>query len=296
MLDDLTKPLDTLINRTGDGIVGFLKPWQMKRIAKADIKIQQMKAIAEIKGNSFIDQTQRDLVSRKIVELSNLHNIMFEARKHVDVSKVMQELSSTFKDHFIDNSKLENDEFLQQLWGRLLAGEINEKGLFDKRTLQFVKNLSHQEARSLEELMRHSIKFDNNYELVLPISTFNGLKSTGLTNEMINHFEHLGIFSRSEPRTTFIVSSKTTKEQTKFKLLSSSDGKIILYAILSPVNAKKLEHGEYFAVTKTPLTRLGKQLSKLIVPNSSRKNRKAIFSEIKELNKFSFNISFGRSF
>jgi Protein of unknown function (DUF2806) len=41
---------------------------------------------------------------------------------------------------------------LQQLWGKVLAGEVKSPGLYSMRTLEVLKNLSQEEARKIERL------------------------------------------------------------------------------------------------------------------------------------------------
>jgi hypothetical protein len=45
-----------------------------------------------------------------------------------------------------------SDEKLQEIWGRILAGEIKKPNSFPKRTLDIVRNLSCEEATLFEEL------------------------------------------------------------------------------------------------------------------------------------------------
>lgn len=46
---------------------------------------------------------------------------------------------------------------LQYLWGRVLAGEVKAPGTFSLRTLEFIRNLSQDEARAIEKLSRFVI-------------------------------------------------------------------------------------------------------------------------------------------
>jgi hypothetical protein len=50
-----------------------------------------------------------------------------------------------------------SSEQLQSLWGRLLAGEVKSPGSYSYRTLEFVRNLSGDEARRIERLSRFVI-------------------------------------------------------------------------------------------------------------------------------------------
>lgn len=48
-------------------------------------------------------------------------------------------------------------EELQHLWGRVLAGEVRSPGSFSLRTLEFLRNISRQEAEAIELLSRYAI-------------------------------------------------------------------------------------------------------------------------------------------
>lgn len=50
-----------------------------------------------------------------------------------------------------------SSEELQSLWGRLLAGEVKSPGSYSYRTLDFVGNLSNEEAKRIERLSRFVI-------------------------------------------------------------------------------------------------------------------------------------------
>lgn len=50
---------------------------------------------------------------------------------------------------------------MQELWGRILAGEIKQPGSYSLRTLGFVKNLTQGEAKILEMVGRFALKAAN---------------------------------------------------------------------------------------------------------------------------------------
>lgn len=53
-------------------------------------------------------------------------------------------------------SQVSTDE-LQDLWGRLLAGEVKAPGRYSLRTLEFLRNLSAAEAAAIERLSQFSL-------------------------------------------------------------------------------------------------------------------------------------------
>jgi len=48
-----------------------------------------------------------------------------------------------------------SSEKMQSLWGRVLAGEVRSPGSFSLRTLDFLKNLSQEEAQQIETFSRY---------------------------------------------------------------------------------------------------------------------------------------------
>jgi len=51
-----------------------------------------------------------------------------------------------------DSASSVSAEYLQHLWGRVLAGELKAPGSFSLRTLEFLRNISQDEARAIEKL------------------------------------------------------------------------------------------------------------------------------------------------
>jgi hypothetical protein len=49
-----------------------------------------------------------------------------------------------------ENASKVSTEELQQLWGKILAGEVKSPGKYSLRTIEFLKNISQEEARFIE--------------------------------------------------------------------------------------------------------------------------------------------------
>ena len=48
-LGNLSQPATTLINRVSDAVGGIAKPWQMKRVARAEAEVEEIKAATHLK-------------------------------------------------------------------------------------------------------------------------------------------------------------------------------------------------------------------------------------------------------
>ena len=89
-----------------------------------------------------------------------------------------------------DSAGRVSSEELQTLWGRVLAGEIKSPGTFSLRTMEFLKNLSQEEARRIAKLAPFVINNEfissNNQEL---------LNSKGIVFDVLVSLQDLGIIS-----------------------------------------------------------------------------------------------------
>lgn len=85
-------------------------------------------------------------------------------------------------------ANVSSDE-LQSLWGKVLAGEVKNPGRYSLRTLEFLRNLSQDEAKAIEKLS----------PFVVSNIVFRGdkalLESEGITFSLLLAMQELGIVS-----------------------------------------------------------------------------------------------------
>lgn len=103
------------------------------------------------------------------------HFVANEIKKEINIAKSLfiaedllcidqseppqQEIEDDWLSRWRDNASQSSSEKIQDLWGRILAGEIKSPGTFSLRTLEFIKNLSTQEAQDIQTLL--SFEFSN---------------------------------------------------------------------------------------------------------------------------------------
>ncbi|PHX06126.1 hypothetical protein VSPL_25870 [Vibrio splendidus] len=181
----IIKMWDSLVDK---GIGGMLQPWQERRVGESRLELRQQEIlkIAETeriadrirKGQvqfesplleSFSENRQGEIeptlgadnVILRTIEKDLSENI----RKEVNVAKsilIAEELLTNEADH-VSEENVEDDwlfnwqeyagrvssEDLQQLWGKILAGEIRKPGSYSYRTLDFLKTLSKSDAETI---------------------------------------------------------------------------------------------------------------------------------------------------
>ncbi|SRR6266404_1936311 len=60
---------------------------------------------------------------------------------------------------YIESASQVTDQTMQELWGRILAGEIRKPGTFSLRTLHVVSNLTQAEAKLFEAFAKHAVRW-----------------------------------------------------------------------------------------------------------------------------------------
>lgn len=145
-------------------------------------EIKEGKAIVsldDIANPKFIhlkESTDNDAYSNRepYINIENLSNIVTthvvakEVQKEINIAKsllIAEEILSSdqseptdenIEDDWLfrwrDSAATTTSEKLQDLWGRVLAGEMKSPGSYSLRTLDFIRNLSQKEASDIQQL------------------------------------------------------------------------------------------------------------------------------------------------
>lgn len=136
---------------------------------------------------------------------------------------------------------------LQSLWGKVLAGEVKNPGRYSLRTLDFLRNLSQDEAKAIEKLspfVVNNVIFRGDKAL---------LQSVGVTFSLLLAMQELGIVSGVEALGLEITWSSITQD--RFERALVSYGRVLMVKHGDP--ARKLKTQIY------QLTTLGRQVLRL---------------------------------
>lgn len=178
------------------GIGSLFKPWQMRREGRAsiDLKREELLVIAQAEREAELLRTGQNLTSSIIPRLeqdsSNSRDsdqafvvsleqrakdelVSDTIRREANVTRALLHAEDVLSDEpqLPPEEKVDDDwlfrwrdsaaqvsaEELQNLWGRVLAGEVKAPGSYSLRTLEFLKNLSRQEAEAIAKLSQFVI-------------------------------------------------------------------------------------------------------------------------------------------
>ncbi|VVD30884.1 DUF2806 domain-containing protein [Paraburkholderia dioscoreae] len=176
------------------GVSGFLKPWQMKREARAQLQSRERETLVIAQAEKDADEIRAgrkkvvqdgasirllpgnaEVVDGRAEPVLDPQSLLTAAadsrainllREEINIAKTILKAEGVLRDDpteppatFADSdwlyrwracaSQMSSDE-LQSLFGNVLAGEIKAPGTFSLRTLDFLKNLSREEAEKIQ--------------------------------------------------------------------------------------------------------------------------------------------------
>lgn len=224
----IIKMWDSLVDK---GIGSILQPWQERRVGESrlDLKRQEILKIAEAErlaedirnGNiqfespqleNFLENRQGRIEPTLGVEYAVRNSfgksVSENIRKEANVAKSILIAEDLLADDAtpVNESKLEDDwlfnwqeyagrvssEDLQQLWGKILAGEIKSPGSYSYRTLDFLKTLSKADAEVIAtaaQFVVGGVIFREHDEI---------LERAGVNFGILMYLQELGILSGVE--------------------------------------------------------------------------------------------------
>jgi Protein of unknown function (DUF2806). len=172
---------------TKNGLGALLSPWQIKREGNAHIEIrrnelltlaQTERDILDIKNGKKTFTSEMKLIGSQNCQNNmeiTLKNLFDEYKKREVLDNIQQEINITksiiyaeenANDDNVDDEDVNSDwlrrwreyaqniseDDLQHLWANILAGEIRTQGNISLRTLDFIKNLSKEEAGKISKI------------------------------------------------------------------------------------------------------------------------------------------------
>ncbi|MBC8286319.1 MAG: DUF2806 domain-containing protein [Nitrospinae bacterium] len=192
-LGELSKPATVLIEKVSDAIGGICKPWQIKRVAKAEAEVDKVRALTGVEVSEIEQRAMLRLMAEETKKQENIENITAKAVKELKADAKPENLEPDWIANFFDKCRLVSDEEMQSLWSRLLAEEANKPGAFSKRTIELVASLDKKDAHLFTKLMGfawniedeiHPLIYDHNNEVY---------KKQGINFETLAHLEDIGL-------------------------------------------------------------------------------------------------------
>lgn len=150
------KPLEKLIDVISKGIGTVYRPRAIRKEAEAKsyeieiIERAKSKALAEGKeiDADVYERIQERLLHKETKRQNNIDSVSQIAAEQLSQEKTISDepVDDDWSARFFNIVEDISDEEMQNLWGRILAGEVKQPKSYSLRTLELLKNLSKEEA------------------------------------------------------------------------------------------------------------------------------------------------------
>lgn len=193
-LGNLSKPATVLIEKISDAVGGVFRPYQIKRVAKAEAEANKIKALADIAISEIAQRAMQRLVHEEEKKQENIEKITADAASQLNDDAKPENIDNDWIADFFDKCRLISDTEMQSLWSRILAGEANKPGSYSKRTVGLIANLDKADAQLLTNLLTFGwflgdvvpLIYDEQYEIY---------NKKGINFNSLNHLDDLGLIT-----------------------------------------------------------------------------------------------------
>jgi hypothetical protein len=199
-IGDLTKPVTTLIEKVSDFTGAALLPYQIKRVASAEIEVKKLQAIADLEISEIQQRGLVRLLKEEGRNQENIENIVVGALPEIKENAKPEEIEDDWLVNFFDKAKRFSDVEMQSLWSKILAGEANKVGSFSKRTIEIVSALDKEDAHLFTKLCSYIWKIgENDIPLIYHSSLLEPREDTeiyednGLDYDNLIHLDAIGL-------------------------------------------------------------------------------------------------------
>ncbi len=276
------KPLEKLIEVISKGIGTLYKPRAIKK--EADSKAYEIGIIEEAKSKAIAAGKEIEAETYIRIQERLLYN---EVERQKSIDKVVEIAADELKNEkSISNEPVDtdwskrffnivqdiSDNEMQEIWGRILAGETKQPKLYSLRLLEILKNLSKQEAEIFIKFAELRIQSTDKHFI------YNPQNGKFIENEF-------GI-SFSDKLLMVELGLIASKDNLSFSLVASGDTKMTIalnYGEKAIVqyreNAVPAQNFEVLIFTK-----IGVELSKLIPRKFNKNYTEMICSKLKHPN------------
>ncbi len=153
-----TRLIDAISNATGV----LYEPTRIRRKARAERDAQIIAAEARVQITEIERRGLERLAREEGHKQKNIESIIYKAISDIDNQSKPENVDPDWFMHFMDNAKKVSNEEIQNIWSRILSGEVNSPRSFSKKTLTILSELPQKEARLFESVCKFVVdELDN---------------------------------------------------------------------------------------------------------------------------------------
>jgi hypothetical protein len=189
-LAGLAEPTGKAVDAIRAACAAATAPWRIRREAKAHADAAIIKAESDAAAQAILQRAEHRRQDEEMRRQHNLEQIMARTEKLLPAELPQKKADPDWVFHFLNEAQDTGNKELQELWARLLAGELASPGTYSRRTVSFIKLLEPAEARAFASFCQ--ILTNEGRAIFDPESQF-PRGSLGLDFETIQHLDSIGL-------------------------------------------------------------------------------------------------------
>ena len=178
-----------LVNKISDAVGGIAKPYQIKRVEKAQTE-------AEIESLGLRMRAAARFLNEETMKQANMENIVLQSLDLVDEGTANPDgMENDWIVNFFERARIVSDEDMQALWARILSGEANVPGSFSRKTINAMADLDKRDADLFSKLCGFGWKIDGKTTLALLRTMDEIYQVSGISADDVVRLVGLGLIS-----------------------------------------------------------------------------------------------------
>lgn len=165
---------------------------KMKILSLAKAECDEIAISSQIKIEGLQRRGLERLVYEEAKKQENIESIASKALPLLEEGANPKEINSDWMFNYIDKAKLINDEQMQELWAKILAGEANAPGKFSKRTISLLADMDKEDAVAFLVLCSFVLYLGRYTPLIYDLQNQVYL-SNGLSFSLLFDLENIGL-------------------------------------------------------------------------------------------------------
>ena len=191
---DLTKAATVLIEKIAYAIGGYFKPFQIRRVAKAEAEAEIIRTEAHIECEELQRRALARFIAEEAKKQDNIESIAKKAIPLLSDSSTPEKMEDDWITNFFDKCRIISDDQVQVLWSKVLAGEANFPGSFSKRTVNSLASLDKTDAQLFTSLCGFTFEIGNFVPVVFDYKASIYVEK-GINFGTLSHLDDIGLIS-----------------------------------------------------------------------------------------------------
>lgn len=192
-----SKTIDLLVEKLSSAAGVVWEPFQMKQMAEAEVAAAIIKAEGQLQLDDIQKRAAQRIIREETIKQINIENIANQSLPYLNSGVNPLTLEDDWLLNFTDKCKSISNEEMQEMWAKILAGEINEPGKFSKKTINILQSMDKNDAERFKSLSSFVIMSGN--EKIPFIYNYNSslYSNNGINFEALAHLDFIGLIRLS---------------------------------------------------------------------------------------------------